>query len=367
MRSGFYMVSIRLAVVSAVLLMVPFSARTETPGNGPLRDDFDSKLALDWETIRPDPTHVSLETHPGKLTITTQYGSIYQTQTTAKNLFFIEAPAGIDDFVVTTCIEDFLPETAWQQAGLMIYDDDDNYIKWVRECSHYGYPVLNIVCETEQTPKGINCPVEVSKERFWLRIIKRGNLYQCAASLDDKTFTTYGVIPWGDGSPRKVGLVAKNGPREGDMEAQFDFFELRSLTDAERDDPTCDVRRALWGKWTAVDRQLNGKPVTKGPATQLIVQPGTLILQEQGSLEMSYTVDPIATPNRIALIPRQRGVSPLLNGIFSLEGDTLTLCLNPKLNGPAPDKLETTQGDGYMLLKFQRVAEGVSGPSHSPQ
>jgi hypothetical protein len=53
-------------------------------------------------------------------------------------------------------------------------------------------------------------------------------------------------------------------------------------------------------------------------------------------------------------------VGPLLNGIFSLVGNTLTLCLNPTLNGPVPDTLETTEGDGHILLKFQRMEEEKS-------
>ena len=351
------MPDVRLAALSVVLLFVPLLAGAEPPDNLPLRDDFDSKLTLDWERMRPDPTHVSLKTHPGKLTITTQYGSIYQAQTTAKNVFLIDVPDGGNDFVVTTCIENFLPEKEWQQAGPIVYDDDDNFIKWVRSFSSAGSPHICILWEIEQTPTGVSCPVEVSKERFWLRIIKRGNLYQCAVSSDGKTFTTYGVIPWGDGSPKKVGLVAKNGPREGDMEAQFDFFELRGLTDAEKDDPAYNLRRALLGKWKAVDRQVNGKPITKGPATFLIAEPGMLTLKERGSLVLSYTVDPTATPNRITLIPREHAVGKLLNGVFSLEGDVLTLCLNPKPNGPVPKKLETAKGDGHMLLKLQRAKE----------
>ena len=357
MRSSFFPLNVSLAILSAALVLLPGSSRAQTPGDLPLRDEFDSKLTLDWETIRPDPTHLSLQTHPGKLTITTQYGSIHQAQTTAKNLFFIDVPEDVDDFVVTTCVEDFMPETIWQQAGLLFYDDDDNFLKWVRDFTSERFPVLNVNWEIDQKDRRVQSPVEVSKERFWLRVIKRGSQYQCAASLDGKEFTTYAIIPWGDGSPKKVGLVAKNGPREGDMEAQFDFFELRNLTEAERDDPAYKVRRALLGKWKAVARQFSGKPVTKGPATQLIVTPGTLALHEGQKLVMSYTVDPTTTPNRITLISRQHGVGQLLNGIYSLEEDTLTICLNPKLNAPPPDSLETIEGDGRMLLKLERADE----------
>ncbi len=357
MRSDLFRLSISLAVILAMLIFAAGPSRAESPGDLPLRDGFDSKLTLDWETIRPDPSHMSLETHPGKLTITTQYGSFHGAQTSAKNLFLIDVPKGVDDFVITTCIEGFLPETDWQQAGLLIYEGDDDHLKWVRDHHGLGFPVLNAVTELKQERQASTCPAEISQERFWLRVIKRGDHYQCSASNDGKEFITYCILPWPNRSSKRVGLVAKNGPREGDKEAQFDFFELRNLTAAERDDPVFEMRRALLGKWKVVGKMVNGKTLTEGPAALLVATPGTLRLQEKGALLVSYTVDPTTTPNRITLIPRQHGVDHLLNGVFSLDGDTLTLCLNPKPNGPAPDSLESVEGDGCMLLKFQRVEE----------
>ena len=357
MRTGFFGLSTLSAILSATLVLLPGSSSAETPGKLPLRDEFQSKFTLDWETIRPDPTHLSLETHPGKLTITTQYGSMQSSQTTAKNLFFIDVPKGVDDFVVTTCVEGFLPETNWQQAGLLFYNDDDNFLKWVRDYTGRGYPILNIHWELDREADGIIAPVEVPKERFWLRVVKRGDQYQSCASLDGKEFTTYGIAVWSDGSPKKIGLVAKNGPREGDLEAQFDFFELRALTDAERSDPVYKVRRELLGTWTAVARRISGKPVTKKPVTTLTVTPGTFTLQDGKKLILSYTIDPTATPGRITFITRQYGVGQLLNGIYTLDDDTLTLCLNTKPNAPRPESLKTTEGDGRMLLEFKRTAD----------
>ena len=359
MRSRFFPPTISLAILTALAILVPGSSRgAETPGDPPIRDDFDSKLALDWKTIRPDPTHVSLETHPGKLTITTQYGSFHGAQTSAKNLLLIDVPKGMDDFVITTCIEDFLPESDWQQAGLLIYEGDDDHLKWVRDHFGLGFPVLNVVTELKRERFASTCPAELSKERFWLRVIKRGDQYQCAASADGEEFITYCVLPWLHHAPKRVGLVAKNGPREGDKEAQFDFFELRNLTDAERDDPVFKMRLALLGQWKAVERKVDGKAITEGPDTLIVVTPGTLTLREKGALAVSYMVDLTTTPNRITLIPRQHGVGQLLNGVFSLDGDTLTLCLNPKLNGPAPESLESVEGDGHMFLKLERSEDG---------
>jgi uncharacterized protein (TIGR03067 family) len=338
-----------------VLFLLPLAiAKAQSPDDFILRDDFDSELSLDWEVVRPDPSHASLETHPGKLTITTQYGSIHMTQTTAKNMHFLDVPEGMDDFVVTTCIEEFLPETHWQQAGIMFWDDDDdNFIKWVRDCPTLDFPVLNVNWEIEQTDnRGRAYPVEFPKEKFWLRVIKRGELYQCLASVDGETFTTYAVIPYKDGTPTKVGLIAKNGPREGELPVQFDFFELRGLTEEEQNDEAFHIRMELRKKWKAVERALSGTPITEGPDTYINTWPGTFVLIEEEKLHLGFILDMEAEPNRITLVARQRGVGKLLNGIFSLEGDELTICLNTVLNGPAPEAFETVEGDGLMLLKL---------------
>ncbi|HKM83952.1 MAG TPA: DUF1349 domain-containing protein, partial [Candidatus Acidoferrum sp.] len=109
-------------------------------------DGFDGKLGLNWKPVRPDPSHVSLKKTPGALTITTQRGSIHGEETKdafgegikAKNIYVIDnplAPGG--DFVVTTCVSGFTPETNYQQAGLIIYNDDDNYLKFGYE---YNWP-----------------------------------------------------------------------------------------------------------------------------------------------------------------------------------------------------------------------------------
>ena len=136
----------------------------------------------------------------------------------------------------------------------------------VRDFTGRGFPVLNVNWEIAQTEnKGMHAPVEVSKERFWLRVIKRGNIFQCLASEDGESWTTYFAMPWGDGSLKKVGLVAKNGPRQGDLEAQFDFFELRKLTEAEVADPVYELRRSLLASGRPSNERSMGNPSPKGP------------------------------------------------------------------------------------------------------
>ncbi len=67
-------------------------------------DDFDGKLGLNWQPVRHAPTHLSLLKNPGKLTITTQRGSIHGEEQKdafgegiqAKNIMLIDNPLSKD-------------------------------------------------------------------------------------------------------------------------------------------------------------------------------------------------------------------------------------------------------------------------------
>jgi regulation of enolase protein 1 (concanavalin A-like superfamily) len=205
-------------------------------------DAFDGKLGLNWKPVRPDPSHVSLTKTPGSLTITTQRGSIHGEETKdefgegvqAKNLYLIDNPlAPSGDFVVTTCVSGFTPQTSYQQAGLLVYNDDDNYLKFGYE---YNWPngggqAFCILTETDAKSDFHYLDTEHSGlNRYWVRLTKRGNRYEYATSSDGKSFTVHGEVQWGDGSPMQVGILAKNGGNKdaSDLDAAFEFFEFRA-------------------------------------------------------------------------------------------------------------------------------------------
>ena len=213
--------------------------------SGPLRvvarDEFEGKLGLNWKPVRPDPSHVSLTKHPGALTIITQRGSIHGEEKKdesgegiqAKNLYLIDnplAPGG--DFALTTCVSGFTPETTYQQAGLIVYGDDDNYLKFGYE---YNWPdgggqKFCILVETGAKSDFHYVESESGLTRYWLRLTKRGDRYEYATSIDGKTYRVHGEATWGDGSPMRFGLLAKNGgdKEAGELDASFEFFELLS-------------------------------------------------------------------------------------------------------------------------------------------
>ena len=63
-----------------------------------------------------------------------------------------------------------------------------------------------------------------------MRIAKRGNRYEYLTSTDGKSFQSHGEVEWGDGSPKQIGILAKNGGSKdaSELDANFEFFELRA-------------------------------------------------------------------------------------------------------------------------------------------
>jgi regulation of enolase protein 1 (concanavalin A-like superfamily) len=204
-------------------------------------DDFDGKATLEWTIRNPDPERFAYIAKPGTLTITTQPGGMFRVANDCKNLFLLPNPLKDGkDFEVTTCIVDFQPTATWQQAGLVCFDDEDNYIKFVIQHGNETPPFqLALIRET----KGIVAPGTQAKvvlsappARIWLRLTKWGHRYAFASSTDGKQFRIHGELPWEISAPQYLGLVAKNGSdgTEASVDASFDSFELRERLPEER-------------------------------------------------------------------------------------------------------------------------------------
>lgn len=222
----------------------PLAAAYEAWARGPgkvvlakgqrLRDDFEGKFALPWIVKRIDPDHFSLLAHKGHLTITTQLGHIHRSQDDhpAKNLFLLENPLQEGDFRITMKVSHFAPTVHFQQLALLCYDDDDNYLKWSYEKSWVSKKDIGFVLIRETNRVSTHALSHKAKlKAFWLRITKRGNSYECGFSRDGKDFEIVGECPWGNGSPKYLGFLAKNGGNEEaeEIEAQIDWFEVCAL------------------------------------------------------------------------------------------------------------------------------------------
>ncbi|MGB7347332.1 MAG: DUF1349 domain-containing protein [Pirellulaceae bacterium] len=333
-----------------------------------LRDEFDKKSTLEWQLIRHEPTHVSVDKNPGSLTITTQRGSIHGDSNTdllsmgtlAKNLHFIANPADQGDFVMTTCIVAFKPTTHWHQAGLMLYEDDDNYLKcdleWNANAPSKMVPVM--LRENGAESAHFSVDPQQASDKHWLRVTKRGKLYEFAYSLDGETFTRVGEHPWGDGTPKWVGIFAKNGgnPLAAQIDCQFEFFEIRSLTKAEQEDPSYQDQHRLAGKWKVMSMEMGGKEVKLAEGDSFMVfDHGDVAIEEpNATIAAEYTLDASQTPRQMRLT-KFFGQQAGIKAAYAIEKDKLTICLDPKNSQFAPDNMESKEGDDTALFKLQRI------------
>ncbi|MEO9593009.1 DUF1349 domain-containing protein [Rhodopirellula bahusiensis] len=325
-------------------------------------DGFDGKVDARWDPIRPDPNRVSLISHPGKLTLKTHFGGIggnarNRRMPLTRNLYMVPNPAKDGgDFVVTTCVEAFRPVKLYQQAGLMIYDDDDNYLKF--DFEHSGHEAGFKHMREKDTYRLVDThDFMEAPDQLWIRLIKRGNVYERAYSTDGKTYEIMGEAVWGDGSPQHLGIVACNGPLQGnEIEAQFDFFRIRELTPKERQDPGYLQRQKLAGSWDVVSTRASGGDLPESPITEFNFDGGNVSFLIQNELtEVDYSLNVESEPKGFVMSSLTVGAKEPVNGNFSIEGDQLILCLSLPPGTPAPNKLETLENDGRILLTLERV------------
>jgi len=221
--------------------------------NAYLFDDFNDTFVLNWNILADDPLYWSLDTVPGTLTITTQDGSFTRYRTDYKNIFLINFPVVQSvDFQVTTCITNFEPYGFWNQAGLTLWVDEDNNFKFVYEYGE-GPPPNNaakllFTAARETNGHVIHGWFEAGQEpvKMWLRITKRGGLYELFNSRDGISFnpmtviepaqlTADNTVPCLDDPLQYIGIFADNGSSFGapEVDASFDFFEFKVLPKEE--------------------------------------------------------------------------------------------------------------------------------------
>jgi uncharacterized protein (TIGR03067 family) len=334
-----------------------------------LFDDFDGGLTLPWEPVRPDPTHVSFTKHPSTLTIVTQAGCILRSEKSrlaaggvqAKNIYLVRNPfVHGGDFVVLTCLASFSPKVPWQQAGLIVYDDDDNYLKWETEANARSKTGAAMVCvhETQGEPHSALFEAKGGQERVWLKLIKRGNCYQHACSLDGKEYLVLGEEVWGNGKPQRVGLLAKNGPVAAETEARFEFFEIRTLSPMEA--THAGERQRLQGIWEMIADRPNGRAEAEGTVSRFAFSDRTVVVRENArTFTAQYTLDAAKSPKELILsMPGNWQNKRLLRIAYARDGDRLTICFDPRPDAAAPRTLEAKEGDGRILTTLRRVNAG---------
>ncbi|WP_195984196.1 cadherin-like beta sandwich domain-containing protein [Clostridium sp. D33t1_170424_F3] len=167
-----------------------------------------------WSIQQSDDARWSLNAEEKSVSITGQGGGMWAGGTGARNVFVTDAPEG--DFTATVKLAGKTSGNGsdWEEAGLVIMKDQNNYVAAVRK-NNAGSPKLAVNNEINASPKE-SLMNDAAETDIFLRIVKTGTDFACSYSADGETWTP--ITQTGDtssnsaltGSGLKIGFYAGN-------------------------------------------------------------------------------------------------------------------------------------------------------------
>jgi beta-glucosidase len=193
-------------------------------------DEFSgTAVGPQWTWIRQDPATEQVSS--GALRITPEQGDLAGTTNTARNI--LVQPALGDWTIDSKLTLSAPPHANTQQAGIIAYQDDDNYLKlgW-----QFSGGVAQLVETTEDSLSGTPVTQTLAavptagllSDTVWLRMMKVGPRYVTAYSSDGVHF-----VPLYDVGASlqnvKVGVFAYSGADTStDLNAAFDYVRVHN-------------------------------------------------------------------------------------------------------------------------------------------
>ena len=199
-------------------------------------------LSSAWDWVR-EPAAGTYAVQNGVLRFDTQAGDLFEGSNTA-SVLTRDAPNG--SYIVETKVRLNVPAEGccfnFVQAGLVIYDDDDRFIKLVH-VSIFNTRQTEFAKEVANPPAGYprygNTVVGAPGEWTWLRIAKtstgKGSFggtyggkerYTAYTSLDGVRWTRGGTWTHNLGNDAEIGLVSMGG---SGFTAEFDYVRVTGL------------------------------------------------------------------------------------------------------------------------------------------
>jgi regulation of enolase protein 1 (concanavalin A-like superfamily) len=203
--------AIGLIALSVLLLMAPPMATQGAEHRVFFHSGFDSDtLDPGLTLLRENPSFYSLTERPGYFRLKTQKQSLNtypQTPPTTENILLTACPD--EDFVVETFME-FVPTLAYHQAGLVIYEDDDHFIKFASAINP-GLPQPRFFqFYTQNGAETTYTNLAANLNQVYLRIERVGDTYAGYYSSDGTTYVLVDAFTNPLETP-SAGFIGENG------------------------------------------------------------------------------------------------------------------------------------------------------------
>ena len=175
------------------------------------------------------------------MSIPTQTGDLYQTANTAKNIVLRPAPSG--PFTITAKLN-HKGLVQYQQAGVIVYGTDDNYVKLDRTASNGPTAAtteffefiqeVNATARNQGTDRTANLAATFPQD-FYVRIVWNGTTLTGQYSTDGQAWTQAGRTSTAFPANAQVGFFALSNAAATEVTALFDWFTI----DGANVPPTC--------------------------------------------------------------------------------------------------------------------------------
>ena len=212
--------------------------RVNPPGGEPCTttrsDEFDGdELDRDrWSIIvREEPERISVS--DGALHLVSAPSDIYAGENALPNIILQPLPGGGDEPWSITTHMTWNPTQNYQNAGLMIYGDDDNYIKTGMVWN--GSRNFELIKELNQNPNHVaTVGAGGVPSTFYLRYVSPdGNTVTSQFSGDGETWETIGTTDISGIPDPKIGIYAMATSQPGAAEITADFHSVTIEPDCE--------------------------------------------------------------------------------------------------------------------------------------
>jgi len=165
-------------------------------------DDFTGTVGKQWQWIRENKATYSLSKKEGALIITTEPGDVSEASNNAKNILLQSANS---DWIAETKLTASRTPLQPENAGLLAYQDDDNFVKLmlraVVKTRQSRGPVppatIDLVMEENGIAKSMGSfnltePITGDKS-LQLKLEKKGNIYTAYYAINGGAFVKLGV------------------------------------------------------------------------------------------------------------------------------------------------------------------------------
>jgi arabinan endo-1,5-alpha-L-arabinosidase len=214
--------------------------KDEKPGNpiADRSDEFDmAMLSPQWTWVR-EPAPGGFGLSGGAFSFTTQVADLYVDSNNA-GVLREAAPDG--NYMVEVRMTLDLPAEGccfnFNQAGILVYKDDDNYVK-LASVSIWDTRQIEFAKELSPVPQDYprygSTVVGTADKTLWLRLVKRTEgqeeLYSAYSSRDGKVWVRGGTWTHNLGPTAQIGLFAMGaGDPNNQFPATFDYIHVYGL------------------------------------------------------------------------------------------------------------------------------------------